>query len=236
MNTWIATLGLAVACVAGSAPAEPASDARFAAATLDVSGHGETRLAPDMATIVLGVSGRANDAVGAMAQASAGMTRVLAALRAGGIDARNIRTSGVSLSPQYVYAEGQPPRLTGYQADNQVTVTVDDLARLGSAVDEVVSAGATNVGQISFGLKNPAAAQSLASLAAIKAMEDKAEAYATAAGYRIHRLVNLSEADAGSAVAPPRPMLMAARAEAAPVEPGEISVTADVTGEFELTR
>ena len=93
---------------------------------------------------------------------AAQMTGVIAALRRGGIAARTSRPRGSTSMPQYVYEEGQPPRLTGYQASNQVTVTVRDLARLGAAVDAAVTAGANQVGGISFGLPIPQAAENAA--------------------------------------------------------------------------
>ena len=55
--------------------------------------------------------------------------------RRAGIADKDIQTSGLNLNAQYDYVENNPPRLRGYQATNQVTVTVRDLARLGSAVD-----------------------------------------------------------------------------------------------------
>ncbi|HEY1749981.1 MAG TPA: SIMPL domain-containing protein [Caulobacteraceae bacterium] len=213
------------------------SDARFAATTLDVAGHGEAHAPPDMATIVLGVTADAPTAAEAMQADAAAMTRVIAALRAGAIEARDIRTSTLSLSPQYAYAQGAAPRLQGYQASNQVTVAIEDLTRLGRVADAVVGAGATSVGDISFGLKSRAAAVNYARLAAVKDLDDKAATLADAAGYHIKRLVNLTE-QAAEAPGPVRPVFMAAAKAAAPtpVEAGEIVVSVDVTGEFELTH
>jgi hypothetical protein len=165
------------------------------------------------------------------------MTRVVAALRAAGIAPADIQTATLSVSPQYAYAQGAAPRLTGYEATNQVAVTTQDLAHLGRLVDAAAGAGATNVGQISFGLKNHGSAANFARLAAVKDLDDKAQIFADAAGYHIRRLVNLSEASAMQAA--PRPMMamVAGRAEAStPVETGEIVVSVDVTGEFELTH
>ena len=71
----------------------------------------------------------------------------------------------------------------------------------------------------------------------MKDLDDKAQIFADAAGYHIRRLVNLSEASA--VAAQPRPMMamVAGRAEATtPVETGEITVSVDVTGEFELAH
>jgi uncharacterized protein YggE len=213
-------------------------NARFAATTLDVSGHGEARVPPDKATIMLGVQTQGVTAAAAMQANAAQMTHVVGALRAGGVASRDVQTATLSVSPQYAYVQGQAPRLTGYQADNQVTVTVEDLARLGQVIDAVVGAGATNVGDISFGLKSRGSAENYARLAAVKDLDDRAQILADAAGYHIKRLVNLSEAT--SQQSPPRPVYaMAVRASApaqTPVETGEILVTVDVTGEFELTH
>jgi len=160
---------------------------------------------------------------------------VIAALRAAGIPGTDIQTSTLAVSPQYAYAQGAAPRLTGYQATNEVTVTTQDLAHLGRLVDAAAAAGATNVGQISLGLKNRGSAANFARLAAVKDLDDKAQIFADAAGYHIRRLVNLSEA---TTEAPsPRPMMAMARMAAetpTPVETGMIVVSVDVSGEFEL--
>ncbi|HWA61976.1 MAG TPA: SIMPL domain-containing protein [Caulobacteraceae bacterium] len=233
-----AVLVTATAAAAPALAADPgASAAAFATTTLDLSAYGEARVAPDMATIVLGVETQAPTAVEAMRANADKAQRIVEALKRAGIDARDLQTSNLSLSPQYVYEQNQPPRLNGYQASNQLTVTVHDLARLGAVVDAVVGAGATNVGQISFGLANPTAAENTARIAAVKALQDKASLYANAVGYRIVRLVSLGE---GSASIPqPRPPvpMMAMRAEAAtPVEAGELKVRVDIAGTFELAH
>ena len=136
----------------------------------------------------------------------------MAALKKAGIAAKDIQTSGLNLSPQYVYEQNQPPRLTGYQASNQVTVTVHDLTKLGAAVDATVNAGANQVNGISFGLNDPTAAENAAREDAVKALQAKADLYAKATGYRIGRLVSLSEGG-GYTPQPPMPM-MAMRLEA----------------------
>ncbi len=232
-----AILGLAPATLAQSAP-DAGAGSRFQSTTLDISASGEVKATPDMATITLGVSQQSPTAAEAMQTNAAAMTRVIAALKAGGIADRDIETASLDLSPQYVYAQNQPPKLTGYEASNQVTVTVRDLTRLGSAIDAVVGAGATNVGGVQFGLLSRVPAENSARLAAMKALEDKAALYAEASGYHIKRLVNLSEG-APSAVGP-RPVMMAglamAKPAATPVETGDMTVTVEVTGEFELTH
>jgi uncharacterized protein YggE len=234
----LTALVLVFAPAAALAQAPPEGDPRFSATTLDVSAYGQTQAPPDMATITLGVTDQAHTASQAMADNAAAMTKVIAALKAGGIDARDIATTSLNLNPQYVYNQNQPPRLTGYEASNEVTVTVRDLTKLGGAVDAVVGAGATNVSQISYGLQSRVPAENLARMAAVKALEDKAALLADAAGYHIRRLVNLRE-NASYTPPSPRPLMAMARVEGAPttpVETGELTVRIDVTGEFELTH
>ena len=239
MRRMICAGAAALALAGGSPPAlaDMPSDVRFSTTTLNVSADGEAHPAPDMATLTLGVTQQAITAGEAMAAANAAMTRVIAAVKAAGIDARQIQTSQLMLNPQYAYPQNEPPKLTGYQASNEVTVTVLDLSRVGAVADAVVNAGATNVGQITFGLKSPVAAENFARLAAVKALQDKAALYAEATGYRVKRLVNLTEG-AQFAAPPPMPLrqAMALAAPATPVEAGQLTVRVALSGEFELTH
>ena len=233
-----AALALALAMHAGGAAAQPAPDApaeAWRATTLEVSASGEVKAAPDMASVTIGVQTQAPTASAAMADNATRMNRLLAALRGRGVEAKDIQTSGLNLQPQYAYGQNEPPRLTGYQAADQVTVIVSDLSRLGATLDAVVSAGANQVNGVSFGLKDPKAAEDAARLKAVQALQAKAQLYASAAGYRIVRLVRLSE---GSASAPPRPMFAARAmaAQATPIEPGQLDIEAQVSGVFELGR
>lgn len=228
------------ASVLTAAPAlADGGDAQFRATTLNLTAQGEIHVAPDMATITLGVTEQAPTAQGAMAANATHITAVTSALRRQGIADRDIQTSNLNLNPQYQYAEGQPPRLTSYQASNQVIIRVNDLTRLGPAIDAVVSAGANLVQGISFGLKDSQGSEDAARKLAAKALTAKAELYATATatGYHISRLVALSES--GSyAPQPILPMAMArlAKADSTPISAGELTVRVEVSGSYELAR
>lgn len=233
-----AALGGAIALAGAPAMAQTAPDAAFRATTFSLNAFGETVVAPDMATISLGVQTEAATAAEALKANSARMTQVMTALRKAGIAERDIQTSSLNLNPQYAYEQNQPPKLTGYQASNQVTVTVRDLARLGQAADATVSAGANTIGGISFGLQNPKVAEDAARRDAVKALQDKAELYASATGYKIVRLVNLGEGG-GYSPAPPMPVYAMAKREMAdstPVSGGELKVRIDISATYEVAR
>jgi uncharacterized protein YggE len=208
----------------------------FDATTLSLSAYGETKVIPDEATITLGVQTTASVAAQAMAENAARMTAVTAALHRAGVADKDIQTSNLSLNAQYVYAANEPAKLTGYQASNDVTIVVEDLSRLGPAVDAVTAAGANQINGISFGLKDSSAAEDQARLAAVKALRAKAELYAGATGYRVSRLVSLAEGG-GYEPSPVQPLLMARAAVAkTPVAAGELTVRIDVNGLYELAK
>lgn len=247
MKTIIRAGAMALLLASAAAPAAFAQTARattadsmFQTTTLNLSAFGETRVAPDKATINLGVVSEAPTAAAALSANSQEMNKVIAALRGAGIAEKDIQTSGLNLSAQYDYVQNEPPRLRGYQASNQVTITVNDLAKLGAAVDATVKAGANQVNGISFGLKDPTAAENAARQQAVKALAGKADLYAKATGHRVVRLVNLSEGGGYAPSPPPVPMMAYARMEkagdATPVSAGELSVRVDITGLYELAK
>ena len=224
---------------AAPALAQTDSDAAFRATTFSLSAYGETRVAPDMATITLGVQTDAPTAAEAMKTNGAHMNQVLATLKKAGIAERDIQTSNLNLNAQYAYEQNQPPKLTGYQASNQVTITVRDLSKLGAAVDATVGAGANTVGGISFGLANPKAAEDAARLDAVKALQAKAELYGRATGYKAVRLVNLSEGGGYTPNPPAVPMFAMAKREMADstaVAAGELKIRVDVNAVYEATK
>lgn len=226
----------AAVLVSGSAWAQ--TNAEFAATTLNLSATGEVAATPDRAVLNLGVTAQAPNAAAAMRQDAQAMAQVLAALKAQGVADRDIRTSGLSVQAQYTFAPNAPRRLNGYEAANHVTVTALDPARVGALVDAAVAAGANDVGGITFGLKDPQAAEDEARLQAVKALTARAELYAKAAGYRVARLVSLTEgqrfAQAPTMLA--EVVVTGSRNAPTPVAAGDIAVRMQVSAVYELTR
>jgi hypothetical protein len=221
------------------AAAPGSAESLFHATTLNLSAYGESKLPPDMATISLGVTTEASTAARAMADNAARMSQAMAALKAAGVAAKDIRTSGLNLNAQYAYEQGQAPRLTAYRAADQVTVTVHDLGKVGAIADATVAAGANQVNGVSFGLADPTAAANAAREQAVRALAAKAELYARATGYRVARLVSLSEGGGVEGYRPQQLQVSAmARIQNVPttVAPGELTIRVDISGLYELAR
>lgn len=205
---------------------------------LNLSAYGEVKAAPDMATINFGVVTEATTAAEAMSLNATRMIEVMTALRRAGIEARNVQTSGLNLSAQYDYVQNEPPKLRGYQAANQVTVIIDDLTKVGTTADAVVAAGVNQINGISFGLRDPSAAENQARQIAVRNLQAKAALYSQALGVELGGIRSLSEGG-GYAAPPPMPMYAVrgnAMADSTPVAAGELTVRIDITGVYDLNR
>jgi uncharacterized protein YggE len=201
--------------------------------TIIMTGHGEVKATPDMATINAGVTTNASTAAGALSANTSRMNQVFDALKKLGIPDRNIQTVGFSVFPQYTNGDNNSPRrLTGYQVNNEVTVRLDNVARVGSTLDALVGAGANQMNGISFDIVAPAPLLEKARAQAIADAHARAMTYAQAAGVALGPIISISE---GGGEAQPRPLYRAmALAAPVPVAPGEQSVTADVTVAWEI--
>jgi len=225
---------LLVAPAIAGAPAALAAGDNSGPRTISVSGQGEVRSAPDEARLSAGVVTQAVNAADALSANSRAMSRVFATLKGLGIPDKAMQTSQFSVSPQYSNdRNGNPQKISGYQVTNNVSVTIDDLGKLGPALDALVSAGSNALGSIEFTIRNPKPLESDARAAAMHDAMDKAANYAKAAGLRLGPVLSISEGSEG-----PRPMYRAMAGvmttEAAPIAAGEEMVAASVSVTFEI--
>ena len=222
---------------AAQTPAAPGYAIPGDATLLAVSAQADAKRVPDVATISAGVVTQAADANAAMRANADQMAKVMAAIRAAGIAERDIQTSGISVHPQYRYAENQPPAITGYQASNTVSLKVRDVAKLGKTLDALVASGANQVNGPAFEVDKPDEAYDEARIAALRKAEARAQTYAKAMNLRVRRVVSISE---GGGMQPPMPMMRAMAMEKAQadtaVSPGESTLSVSLEVVFELGR
>ena len=207
------------------------------ATLLSVSATGEASRAPDVATLSAGVVTQGPDANAAMRANATQMSKVIAAIRAAGVAERDIQTTGINLHPTYRHVENEDPRISGYSANNSVSLRVRDIAKLGEVLDALVASGANNVNGPSFGIDQPDAVYDEARRKALEQGRARAEMYARTLGLQVRRIVSISE---GGRMHAPQPVYaMAARAmdaESTPVAAGENTLSASLEIVFELGR
>jgi uncharacterized protein YggE len=209
-----------------------AADNIAALRTISVGGEGEASGKPDQGRLSAGVVTQAPTAAAALSANTSAMNRVFAALKTLGIPDNKIQTSNFSVQPQYPPYRpdaAEPRNIIGYQVSNQVSVMVDDLAKLGPALDALVKSGANQLGGVSFAIADPKPLAERARAAAVGNAAAKARTLAGAAGVTLGPLLSIQE---GTGFRPGP--VFALRAEAAassppPVAIGEASVTINVT-------
>jgi uncharacterized protein YggE len=223
----LAVLGWAATAAGQTPPPQPPPP------TVVARGEAVVTRAPDRAFVTIAAESRAKTPDEAQQANARAMTAVLDKLKGAGVPADAVRTMGYELQPEFDYANGKQT-LRGYLARNSVEVTVDALDKLGDYLNAAVGAGATQVSGIRFDLKDRAGAEREALRKAVEDARARAEAAAAGAGLTIDRIVRIEESGAIQAP-PPRPMMMAARAEMAqapvppPVVAGDLEIRASVT-------
>jgi uncharacterized protein YggE len=189
--------------------------------TLSVGGHGEVLVAPDMARITVGVQSKGQDAREALSRNSTSLNAVVAAIEGQGVAASRIQTSDLSL--WYDDQHGN------YVASHNLDVRIDDVNKVGSVLDAAVGAGANTSWGVSFALKDESAARAQALQAAIADARKRANSMASALGVSVTGVVSAGEATV-NVVQPPYPAAAQASAAAGTnVQPGQLTISADVT-------
>ena len=163
-----------------------------------VSATGTANIEPDMAVLSLAVSREGKTAREALTKNNSAMAGVLNALKARGIEDRDLQTSNFNIQPRYFYPKPQngtqkPPRVIGYVVSNNLTVRVRNLSSLGEVLDEAVTFGVNSGGGISFSSSDPSEAVETARKNAMKEALKKAGTLTDAAGVNLGRILEISE-------------------------------------------
>ena len=130
-----------------------------------------------------------------------------------------------------------PPEVVGYEVSNMVTVRVRDLAKLGGLLDSSIKLGVNQGGQISFTNDKTDGVLSDARKAAVADAMEKAKTLAEAAGVKLGRVIEITEA---TPFVMPEPMMRMAAPKAqndsVPIASGENSYSVTVNVTFALEQ
>jgi hypothetical protein len=197
---------------------------------ITVVGHGEVKVTADRATIQISVQTRAPTAAAAASENAAKQQSVLNALRALGLGNDQLSTVNYNVYPEQRYQEGKDPEVVGYNVTNTVLVEVRKLNQVGPVIDAALSHGANMITSLQFSASNTEIARRAAIAMAIEKARADAESAAKAARGTLGTLLEMT-IGAYSPV-PPRPVIMmraAAAAPETPINPGEDTVSVEVT-------
>jgi uncharacterized protein YggE len=203
--------------------------------SISLTATGAIRTSPDKVDITTGVMSQAPTAKEALAKNSAAMTEVIAALKAEGLDPKDIQTTNFTVQPLYEERkDGRSPNIVGYQVTNSVHLTVHDIGKLGQILDKVASLGANDIGSIEFGVAEPEALKDEARKLAVSNAIANAKLYAEAAGGKLGKVLTISEDEGGYVARYAAPSARMEAAKAVPIEAGTATVEMRVHVSFEL--
>lgn len=239
MQKITAALGLALALTTSPLAAHEET-ATPVVPVLSVQANGEARVAPDEATVRLGVLAQAPTARAAMEEANRSANAILDAIRKLGVKAEDVQTSELNLNPVYANVpqdRGGEPRISGYQATNVVSVRLEKLDLVGPVVDAGLEAGANRLDGVVFGLRNDEAARATALTRAAEAARGKAETLARALRVRLVEIVEVVEG--GVSVFTPvykgaRMAMESSMAADTPVSAGQVGIDASITLRYRI--
>ena len=209
-------------------------------ALLRVEAEGHHRGRPDLMSLSAAVVTTGRTAREALAANSALAERLVAAVRANGVQPKDVQTSELTVSPQFERKGGDdeddgPRRIIGYVARNELELTLRELSNAPAIIDALFQAGANEVRGPSFGYNDPAPAVKGARRAAVFAAREEAETYAEALQMRIVRILRLREGDISEPDENDNTIIVTgSRVRSTPIEPGEVTTTVTVWVDYAM--
>ncbi|KQP42461.1 hypothetical protein ASF49_00975 [Methylobacterium sp. Leaf104] len=209
---------------------------------ISVVGRARSEVAPDFASVEIGVEAKGATPAVALDGASTAAKAILVLAAEFQVPEADLGTSAVTLQPvtrSVRQADGTfTEKPDGYRASNTVRVRLADMGRLGDLMRRALDGGANRIDGVSFGLRDPDAAESAMRSAAMKDARAQAERLAEAAGVALGRVVSIQSPAAGSsppiAFAAPVPMRAKRGGAPVPLVAGTIETAADVAATFAI--
>jgi uncharacterized protein YggE len=222
-----------VAAAAFAMPASAATPERY----ITVNAEGIVQVTPDAVRINASVSLVASTSATALSQASTAAAKVRAALVAKKIATKDIKTTSITVFPEYNYTQDKGSVQVGYRASQSFEVIVRNAASAGAVVDDVVAAGGDNVqiqGATPFVLDSAKATAS-ARTAAVANARAKALSYASLLKVKLGKVTYLVENSSPDSYQPLMGVAKAADTGATEIDLGKQDVTVSITIRWALS-
>lgn len=167
--------------------------------SISVTGKGEIVTIPDVATFSFTVTENAKTVADAQTRATERTDAALKAVRAAGVDDKDIKTTGYNINPHYEYQTSIcsptycPPSksiLTGYDVSQTIEVKVRDLEKVGAIFGSIGSAGVQNVSSLQFAVDDIEAVRAQARKIAIADAQARAKELSKQLGVRLVKITS----------------------------------------------
>lgn len=177
-----------------TATAEPAEEPQTTCdpnRSIHVSGTAVVNVLPDRALIQLGVQSNGKTPKQVQARNAATISKVINALKALGVEAKDISTDRYIIEP--IYLPYDSLYIDGYRIYNIVSITMSDVDKASDAIAVAFQAGANQVVNVEFYTSELRKYRDQAREMAMKAASEKATALSQAAGADTGCVLNINE-------------------------------------------
>ena len=219
--------GFSVALTHAATTANPSTSQNSAqAGTITVVGTASEDVSPDSAVISAGVLTKGSTAAQAEQRNNQAMKKVMMALEKDQIPASDIQTQWYNLNPNYGKpgANGQQS-IVGFTTNNNVSITVKELAKVGSVVDLLVKYGANQINNVSYTVSNPSKFQQSLYALALDNARSQAQSIAKKLGVTITGVSSVDASQQNAGIFPIFAASSNAMASSAVLSPGTQSIS-----------
>lgn len=116
-------------------------------AVINVTGYAQQEVAPDTAYVTVGMESIDTDAQKARTKNNLVMNQVTNAMKAMGIPAENLKTTGFYVAPNY---DAKGGKITSYTATNNLQIKITDLDMMSRVISKAGSLGANRIQNVRF--------------------------------------------------------------------------------------
>lgn len=204
--------------------------------TITVSGENTVDLQPDLAVAQIGVVTSDIELTQAQNQNTEISKAVLKSFLENGIAQKDIQTSTYQIYPQYDYQDGQQ-MFKGYEVRQVFSIKIRDIDKIGKVIDEAVQSGANIIENVQFSVSAPGVHYQKALVKAYENALSKAKTLARSAGMALNPLpVEITEETSIPSIPVPGKTFVLAAESTAPVQPGQVGITARLTAKYKMMR
>jgi uncharacterized protein len=188
-TTLLATLAiLSVQLTSAQQAAEPP--------LVSTTGTAEIKVVPDLADLYFEVEVRNADLGTARKQQAERTAKVLAALRASGIEEKDLQAADISIAPNYTENRrdsAETARVRFFSVSQGISIKLRDVKQVPDTIATAVAAGVTEVRNVALGTSELRKHRDAARANAIKAAKEKAIALAGELGAKVGRPYRITE-------------------------------------------
>jgi uncharacterized protein len=207
--------------------------------TIYAGADGKFEAAPDTAVLRLDIAAQQDTSRAAYDHAAAAADRVRQAIRANGLDPKELQIGSYSVQPMYDW-KNPKHKVVGYRVSTSLTLKLRDFTKIGGIVEQTADIDDMQSQALSYTLDNVETAKAKAAEDALHKARNQAAAVATAGGRTLGEMVYAS-VDVTQPVVFAQPMMqraaiagVAAPPPTAEFTPQAVTINAHVNAMFAL--